>query len=76
VPAVYIETYGCQMNVADTELILGTLGAHGYRRVDSPEVADVILLNPARSASTPSSACSAAWGRSRGTSSVRGSSSA
>ena len=44
-PAVYIETYGCQMNVADTELILGTLGAHGYRRVDSPEVADVILLN-------------------------------
>jgi tRNA-2-methylthio-N6-dimethylallyladenosine synthase len=44
VPSVYIETYGCQMNVADTELILGHLGAHG-RRTDSPEAADVILLN-------------------------------
>jgi tRNA-2-methylthio-N6-dimethylallyladenosine synthase len=45
VPTVYIETYGCQMNVADTELILGTLGSHGYERVDAPEAADVILLN-------------------------------
>jgi tRNA-2-methylthio-N6-dimethylallyladenosine synthase len=45
VPTVYIETYGCQMNVADTELILGTLGSHGYARVDAPEAADVILLN-------------------------------
>jgi tRNA-2-methylthio-N6-dimethylallyladenosine synthase len=45
VPTVYIETYGCQMNVADTELILGTLGRHGYDRVEAPEAADVILLN-------------------------------
>jgi tRNA-2-methylthio-N6-dimethylallyladenosine synthase len=45
VPTLYIETFGCQMNVADTELIVGTLGAHGYARVDSPEAADVILLN-------------------------------
>ena len=44
-PTVYIETYGCQMNVADTELILGTLGRHGYERVAGPEAADVILLN-------------------------------
>ncbi|HXJ37384.1 MAG TPA: tRNA (N6-isopentenyl adenosine(37)-C2)-methylthiotransferase MiaB [Candidatus Eisenbacteria bacterium] len=44
-PTVYIETYGCQMNVADTELILGTLGRHGYERVDAPDAADVILLN-------------------------------
>jgi tRNA-2-methylthio-N6-dimethylallyladenosine synthase len=44
-PQVYIETYGCQMNLADTELILGHLGRHGYRRVESPEGADVILLN-------------------------------
>jgi tRNA-2-methylthio-N6-dimethylallyladenosine synthase len=45
VPTVYIETYGCQMNVADTELILGTLRSHGYERVQAPDAADVILLN-------------------------------
>jgi len=44
-PTVYIETYGCQMNVADTELMLGHLGAHGYERIDAPDAADVILLN-------------------------------
>ena len=33
------------MNVADTELILGTLGSHGYQRVGAPDLADVILLN-------------------------------
>jgi tRNA-2-methylthio-N6-dimethylallyladenosine synthase len=44
-PTVYIETYGCQMNVADTELILGHLAAHGYRRTQVPDAADVILLN-------------------------------
>ena len=42
---LYIETYGCQMNVADTELILGILGAEGYRRTDDPQDADVILVN-------------------------------
>ena len=44
-PTVYIETYGCQMNVADTELMLGHLGAHGWERIDAPDAADVILLN-------------------------------
>src|SRR2546427_8436192 len=44
-PTVYIETYGCQMNVADTELMLGHLAAHGYRRTTGPDGADVILLN-------------------------------
>src|SRR5512136_3110520 len=43
--SVYIETYGCQMNLADTELLLGYLGDHGYRRTDDPAGADVILLN-------------------------------
>jgi tRNA-2-methylthio-N6-dimethylallyladenosine synthase len=42
---VYIETYGCQMNVADTELMLGHLAAHGWARTDRPEAADAILLN-------------------------------
>ena len=42
---VYIETYGCQMNLADTELILGHIGEHGYAATADPAVADVILLN-------------------------------
>ena len=42
---VYIETYGCQMNVADTELMFGVLQAAGYERIDAPEDADVILVN-------------------------------
>ncbi len=44
-PSVYIETYGCQMNVADTELILGHLAQHGWARAAAPDTADVILLN-------------------------------
>jgi len=43
--SVYIETYGCQMNVADTELLFGHLGRHGYQRTDDPAGADVILVN-------------------------------
>jgi tRNA-2-methylthio-N6-dimethylallyladenosine synthase len=42
---VYIETYGCQMNLADTELIVGQLGRHGFTLADAPGEADVILLN-------------------------------
>jgi tRNA-2-methylthio-N6-dimethylallyladenosine synthase len=44
-PTVYIETYGCQMNVSDSELMLGSLEAHGYRSIEGPDGADVILLN-------------------------------
>ena len=44
-PTVYVETYGCQMNVSDSELMLGNLAAHGYSPVDSPDGADVILVN-------------------------------
>lgn len=42
---VYIETYGCQMNVADTELMLGVLGGDGYVQTESPAEADVMLVN-------------------------------
>jgi len=42
---VYIETYGCQMNVADTEIVLGVLKNQGYVASDNAENADVILLN-------------------------------
>ena len=44
-PTVYIETYGCQMNVSDSELMLGKLAADGYEAVDGPDGADVILVN-------------------------------
>ncbi len=45
VSSVYIETYGCQMNVSDSELMLGKLAAEGYVAVETPEDADVILVN-------------------------------
>jgi tRNA-2-methylthio-N6-dimethylallyladenosine synthase len=41
----YIETYGCQMNVSDTELMHGLLAEGGYQSASSPEDADVILVN-------------------------------
>ncbi len=44
-PTVYIETYGCQMNVSDTELMLGKLTESGYDEVAQPDLADVILIN-------------------------------
>jgi tRNA-2-methylthio-N6-dimethylallyladenosine synthase len=42
---IYLETYGCQMNVADTELMLGILAREGYTRTDRPDDADVMLVN-------------------------------
>ncbi len=42
---VYIETYGCQMNVSDSELMLGRLAEYGYVAVAAPDGADVILVN-------------------------------
>jgi tRNA-2-methylthio-N6-dimethylallyladenosine synthase len=44
-PTVYVETYGCQMNVADTDMVLGLLARAGYARTDDPAGADVILIN-------------------------------
>ncbi len=44
-PTVYVETYGCQMNVADTDMVLGLLAQAGYARTDDPAGADVILIN-------------------------------
>jgi tRNA-2-methylthio-N6-dimethylallyladenosine synthase len=41
----YIETYGCQMNMADTEMVLGLLQSAGYARTPDPAAADVILIN-------------------------------
>jgi len=44
-PTVYIETYGCQMTVSDSELMYGRLEAEGYVKVDSTAGADVVLVN-------------------------------
>jgi tRNA-2-methylthio-N6-dimethylallyladenosine synthase len=41
----YVETYGCQMNVSDSELMQGILAAEGYEIASSPEEADVVLVN-------------------------------
>lgn len=44
-PRVYIETYGCQMNVADSEIVLSILVENGYSVSQDPEQADIILIN-------------------------------
>ena len=41
----FIETFGCQMNVHDSEKVIGTLISEGYRQVDSVEKADLIFYN-------------------------------
>jgi tRNA-2-methylthio-N6-dimethylallyladenosine synthase len=40
-----METFGCQMNVLDSQLVLSQLHAHGYESVDDRDLADVILYN-------------------------------
>lgn len=42
---LYIKTYGCQMNAYDSARMAKLLAAHGYRTTNSPEQADVIVLN-------------------------------
>jgi tRNA-2-methylthio-N6-dimethylallyladenosine synthase len=41
----YLETFGCQMNVHDSEKVIGTLISEGYRQVQSVEEADLVLYN-------------------------------
>ena len=41
----YVETYGCQMNVSDSEIVASVLRSHGYRLVDAAPDADAILVN-------------------------------
>jgi len=41
----YLETFGCQMNVHDSEKVIGTLVHEGYRQVEAVEQADLILYN-------------------------------
>lgn len=41
----YLETFGCQMNVHDSEKVIGTLRQQGYQQVETEEAADLILYN-------------------------------
>jgi len=41
----YIETFGCQMNVHDSEKVVGVLAGRGYRQVEQPAAADVVFYN-------------------------------
>lgn len=42
---LYIETYGCQMNVADSEVVAAVMGMAGYEPCDNADEADAIFLN-------------------------------
>ena len=42
---VYLETFGCQMNVYDSERVGHLLEGEGYERTEGPEEADLIFLN-------------------------------
>jgi len=44
-PRVYLETYGCQMNIADSQTVTAILRRAGYTTTDNAGEADVILLN-------------------------------
>ena len=57
---VYIETYGCQMNVADTEIVFSILAKAGYGRTEDIAEADVILAN---TCSVRDNAEQRIWGR-------------
>jgi tRNA-2-methylthio-N6-dimethylallyladenosine synthase len=41
----YLETFGCQMNVHDSEKVIGTLVSQGYRQVETVQEADLVLYN-------------------------------
>ena len=42
---LYIETYGCQMNVGDSEIVVSIMQQEGYRYTESREEADIVLIN-------------------------------
>src|ERR1700712_6056143 len=42
---LYLETFGCQMNVLDSELVMGQLRARGYESTDDRDAADVVMFN-------------------------------
>ncbi|MBO5902411.1 MAG: tRNA (N6-isopentenyl adenosine(37)-C2)-methylthiotransferase MiaB [Tidjanibacter sp.] len=59
---LYVETYGCQMNVGDSEIIIAVMNAAGYGYTERIEEADVILVN---TCSVRDNAEQRIWGRLR-----------
>lgn len=57
---LFVETYGCQMNVGDTEIVVSILQQEGYRYTEQIEEADVILIN---TCSVRDNAEQRIWGR-------------
>ena len=57
---LFVETYGCQMNVGDTEIVISILQQEGYRYTERIEEADVILIN---TCSVRDNAEQRIWGR-------------
>ena len=45
IPKLYIETYGCQMNVADSETVASIMLDKTYQITSTPETADVVMIN-------------------------------
>ena len=45
VKRLYIETYGCQMNVADSEVVAAVMATAGYEMADDIDMADAVMLN-------------------------------
>lgn len=60
VKKVYIETYGCQMNVADSEVVVSILGESGFKLTDTINEGDLILIN---TCSIRENAEQRVWGR-------------
>jgi len=56
----YIETYGCQMNFADSEVVASILGESGFEKTDNINLADLILVN---TCSIRDNAEQRVWGR-------------
>lgn len=44
-PLVFFETFGCQMNVADTDSLAAALAAHGFTTTQHPDAADLVVVN-------------------------------
>ncbi|MEM6667563.1 MAG: tRNA (N6-isopentenyl adenosine(37)-C2)-methylthiotransferase MiaB, partial [Pseudomonadota bacterium] len=42
---VYVKSYGCQMNVYDSNRMTDILAGEGFRAVDTPDAADLVILN-------------------------------